>query len=64
MKTGVVEGYHLEIAEITNNETLTQKVLRVSMVNHFGRWQFMRRYFSADKGHNLNGYYGLFLRIK
>ncbi|ELY5966466.1 prophage tail fiber N-terminal domain-containing protein [Salmonella enterica] len=64
MKTGVVEGYHLKIAEITNNETLTQKVLRVSMVNHSGRWQFMRRYFSADKGHNLNGYYGLFLRIK
>ncbi|ELW8594788.1 prophage tail fiber N-terminal domain-containing protein [Salmonella enterica] len=64
MKTGVVEGYHLQIAEITNNETLTQKVLRVSMVDHSGRWQFMRRYFSADKGYNLNGYYGLFLRIK
>ncbi|EAM8421900.1 hypothetical protein RF20_06725, partial [Salmonella enterica] len=30
MKTGVVEGRHLQIAEITNNETLTQKVLRVS----------------------------------
>ncbi|EAX7075016.1 hypothetical protein TK81_12400 [Salmonella enterica subsp. enterica] len=64
MKTGVVEGRHLQIAEITNNETLTQKVLRVSMVDHSGRWQFMRRYFSADKGYNLNGYYGLFLRIK
>ncbi|EAP9735474.1 hypothetical protein EU621_20240 [Salmonella enterica] len=64
MKTGVVEGRHLRIAEITNNETLTQKVLRVSMVDHSGRWQFMRRYFSADKGYNLNGYYGLFLRIK
>ncbi|EJF5174073.1 collagen-like protein [Salmonella enterica] len=64
MKTGVVEGYHLQIAEITNNETLTQKVIRVSMVDHSGRWQFMRRYFSADKGYNLNGYYGLFLRIK
>ncbi|MGS8561253.1 hypothetical protein ACFKPZ_24965, partial [Salmonella enterica subsp. enterica serovar Weslaco] len=37
MKTGVVEGYHLQIAEITNNETLTQKVLRVSMVDHSGR---------------------------
>ncbi|EAW4991511.1 hypothetical protein B5W87_15630 [Salmonella enterica] len=64
MKTGVVEGRHLQIAEITNNETLTQKVLRVSMVDHSGRWQFMRRYFSDDKGYNLNGYYGLFLRIK
>ncbi|MGU6961148.1 prophage tail fiber N-terminal domain-containing protein [Salmonella enterica subsp. enterica serovar Denver] len=64
MKTGVVEGRHLQIAEITNNETLTQKVLRVSMVDHSGRWKFMRRYFSDDKGHNLNGYYGLFLRIK
>ncbi|EDT6779779.1 hypothetical protein AC861_001530 [Salmonella enterica subsp. enterica] len=64
MKTGVVEGRHLRIAEITNNETLTQKVLRVSMVDHSGRWQFMRRYFSDDKGYNLNGYYGLFLRIK
>ncbi|EDC5552614.1 hypothetical protein GAR96_11725, partial [Salmonella enterica] len=46
MKTGVVEGRHLQIAEITNNETLTQKVIRVSMVDHSGRWQFMRRYFS------------------
>ncbi|EKH8689993.1 prophage tail fiber N-terminal domain-containing protein [Salmonella enterica] len=64
MKTGVVEGRHLQIAEITNNETLTQRVIRVSMVDHSGRWQFMRRYFSADKGYNLNGYYGLFLRIK
>ncbi|HAG4155398.1 TPA: hypothetical protein G8445_000648 [Salmonella enterica] len=64
MKTGVVEGRHLQIAEITNNETLTQKVIRVSMVDHSGRWQFMRRYFSDDKGYNLNGYYGLFLRIK
>ncbi|EHC7479465.1 collagen-like protein, partial [Salmonella enterica subsp. enterica serovar Chomedey] len=64
MKTGVVEGRHLRIAEITNNETLTQKVIRVSMVDHSGRWQFMRRYFSDDKGYNLNGYYGLFLRIK
>ncbi|WP_176205143.1 prophage tail fiber N-terminal domain-containing protein [Salmonella enterica] len=64
MKTGIVEGRHLQIAEITNNETLTQKVLRVSMVDHSGRWQFMRRYFSDDKGYNLNGYYGLFLRIK
>ncbi|EIV4895943.1 prophage tail fiber N-terminal domain-containing protein [Salmonella enterica] len=64
MKTGVVEGRHLRIAEITNNETLTQKVLRVSMVDHSGRWKFMRRYFYSDKGKNLLGYYGLFLRIK
>lgn len=64
MKTGIVEGNHLQIAEITNNETLTQKVLRVSMVAHSGRWKFMRRYFYADKGKNLLGYYGLFLRIK
>ncbi|EOF5198372.1 hypothetical protein ACK1W8_004818, partial [Salmonella enterica] len=64
MKTGVVEGGYLQIAEITNNETLTQKVLRVSMSNHFGRWQFMRPYFYADTGKNLLGYYGLFLRIK
>ncbi|EKS4803944.1 prophage tail fiber N-terminal domain-containing protein [Salmonella enterica] len=64
MKTGVVEGGYLQIAEITNNETLTQKVLRVSMVAHSGRWKFMRRYFYADTGKNLLGYYGLFLRIK
>ncbi|ELS2926379.1 prophage tail fiber N-terminal domain-containing protein [Salmonella enterica] len=64
MKTGIVEGNHLQTAEITNNETLTQKVLRVSMVDHSGRWKFMRRYFYADKGKNLLGYYGLFLRIK
>ncbi|EGW0666893.1 prophage tail fiber N-terminal domain-containing protein [Salmonella enterica] len=64
MKTGIVEGGYLQIAEITNNETLTQKVLRFSMVDHSGRWKFMRRYFYADKGKNLLGYYGLFLRIK
>ncbi|EJW2128435.1 prophage tail fiber N-terminal domain-containing protein [Salmonella enterica] len=64
MKTGVVEGGYLQIAEITNNETLTQKVLRFSMVNHSGRWKFMRQYFYADTGKNLLGYYGLFLRIK
>ncbi|EEC0251721.1 hypothetical protein AC426_004450 [Salmonella enterica subsp. enterica] len=64
MKTGVVEGGYLQIAEITNNETLTQKVLRFSMVDHSGRWKFMRRYFYADTGKNLLGYYGLFLRIK
>ncbi|ELQ1022709.1 prophage tail fiber N-terminal domain-containing protein [Salmonella enterica] len=64
MKTGVVEGYHLSIAEITNNITLEQRVLMGTLVDHSGRWQFMRRYFSADKGYNLNGYYGLFMRIK
>ncbi|EDQ4124179.1 hypothetical protein AHM17_005003 [Salmonella enterica subsp. enterica serovar Sandiego] len=64
MKTGIVEGGYLQIAEITNNETLTQKVLRFSMVDHSGRWKFMRRYFYVDKGKNLLGYYGLFLRIK
>ncbi|EKS9184067.1 hypothetical protein P6D79_004677, partial [Salmonella enterica] len=64
MKTGIVEGNHLQTAEITNNETLTQKVLRVSMADHSGRWKFMRRYFYSDKGKNLLGYYGLFLRIK
>ncbi|EFW5474329.1 hypothetical protein H3X02_003330 [Salmonella enterica] len=64
MKTGVVEGYHLSIAEITNNITLEQRVLMGTLVDHSGRWQFMRRYFSADKGYNRNGYYGLFMRIK